>query len=97
MMTIDEMIAVLQAVKAGKNIQHRYDTTSNWLTTTHSISFCNDGIRYIEYRVKPEPQRLLLRRDRNVKNSKWFVVNEKEHNQRHFEYDYMEVVEVIKP
>jgi len=51
-MTHDEMIAVIQACKEGKVIQHRQKGWKSWTDTlTPSWDF---ALR--EYRVKPEPR-----------------------------------------
>lgn len=52
MMSIDEMIAVLQAAKAGKQIQSRDSRCSEWQNVNHSAWH----FAYYEYRVKPEPR-----------------------------------------
>jgi len=53
-MTIDKMIAVLQAAKAGKQIQHRYkhDEGTAWHDTGLQIWNFTD----YDFRVKPEPR-----------------------------------------
>jgi len=50
MMTINEMIAVLQAAKEGKEIQGRCIGTSYWYKAVPNWSFDTT-----EYQVKPEP------------------------------------------
>lgn len=64
--TIDEMIAVLQAIKSGKTVQYRgcYATDSNWMTSADSSGNLNFAMW--EYRVKPEPREwwLVERNDR---------------------------------
>ena len=51
-MSIDEMIAVLQAAKAGEQIQSRYHNTRKPFTDSEPIwDFC-----LFDYRVKPEPR-----------------------------------------
>lgn len=54
-MTIDEMIAVLQAAKEGKKIQARRYGTIIWGTPPEVWNFEN-----YEYRVKPEPMEAFL-------------------------------------
>jgi hypothetical protein len=51
-MTIDEMIAVLQAAKAGKQIQFRWHSTAEWKDMSKLVW---DFENY-NYRVKPEPR-----------------------------------------
>ena len=68
-MTIDEMIAVLEAAKAGKSIEARVIDDSKWYTAaTQCWDFCD-----IEYRVKPEP-RVLWVSTKDLANDKqdWF-------------------------
>jgi hypothetical protein len=64
-MTIDEMIAVLQAAKEGKAIQARgMEYGASWVNAqTPSWSFAE-----YDYRVKPEPRRwwVVLDKDENV-------------------------------
>jgi hypothetical protein len=50
-MTIDEMIAVLQAAKAGKQIQ--INVSDKWTDLDANPSF---GAPINSYRVKPEPR-----------------------------------------
>lgn len=51
-MFIDEMIAVLQAIKDKKAIEYRVIGVSEWREThAANLNFCD-----IEYRVKPEPK-----------------------------------------
>lgn len=50
-MTIDEMIAVLQAYKEGKTIESKVKTTDIW----NPISYPVWNFMENDYRVKPEP------------------------------------------
>ena len=64
-MTIDEMIAVLQAFKAGKAIQFKAKDFKPWYDETDpDWDFSN-----IEYRVKPEPRVLWILRNSLVNHS----------------------------
>ena len=55
-MTIDEMIAVLQAAKVGKTIQFRDNRDICWNTSERNNLKWDFGS--IEYRVKPEPREI---------------------------------------
>ena len=57
MKTIDEMIAVMQAAKEGKQIEWKYLYSKCWNRTGLNIEWnwsCHD------YRIKPEPKRVPL-------------------------------------
>lgn len=55
-MTIDEMIAVLQAAKAGKQIEARpHDMSQTWFTVIWTPENRWQFDKF-DYRVKPEPR-----------------------------------------
>ncbi len=55
-MTIDEMIAVLQAAKRGEQIQVRRTSLTEWCdANSPGWNFDN-----FEYRVKPKPREVLI-------------------------------------
>ncbi len=68
-MTIDEMIGVLQAAKAGKTIQHQWGYSgkeSKWIDID-TDNLAQNFVDY-EYRVKPEPREFWVMIFSNGKN-----------------------------
>lgn len=67
MMTHDEMIAVLQAMKENKKLQYRHiaDTGDTWHDRIATPADPPDFSRY-EYRIKPEPCEYWLLRHKNA-------------------------------
>lgn len=57
-MTIDGMIAVLQAAKEGKSIQFKNHLSNGWTTCGTTMPCWNFDSN--EYRVKPEPREFTL-------------------------------------
>lgn len=55
-MTIDEMIAVLQAAKARKQIQYKHHSETEWYSVPEPLWDFNQN----DYRVKPEPREWTL-------------------------------------
>lgn len=56
MMTVDQMIEVLTAYKAGKKIESRYKFKPGDDTNWYAFGGCDFDFRGYDYRVKPEPK-----------------------------------------
>ena len=59
MNTIDEAIAVLQAMKEGKVIQYKI-STDTWIDREKSMAKVMPNFAGNEYRVKPEPKKVWI-------------------------------------
>lgn len=80
-MTYDEMIAVLEAAKAGKVIE--VDINGEWVKTDRSLF----NFQTYEYRVKPEPKRCWVK---FVEDGRILAYSEQPYE------GYTEMVEVTK-
>lgn len=67
MKTIDEMCAVMQAFKNGKQIEYKLSETSDWVEVSNPI--WNWG--GLDYRVKPEPKYVPYDSASEIDKSKW--------------------------
>jgi hypothetical protein len=89
-MTIDEMIAVLQAAKAGKPIQQQYLRKNVWDVCDGRWDFTN-----YRYRVKPEPRRWWLNvYPSRIIASAWMSPQDADENASPNRRECVEVVEV---